>query len=599
MNMFNYTPSSESPLKRRITATRLKALSAEQEPRVEQTAWHIESGAPQGPRAERPTQHVQAMGLPGFPTEEQESLARWTTQPIQATAWQNTLMTGLRELEPPKEWPTQPIPTVTRQESPTGPLIQPTATKKRGHWLLYGLSLLLVGLIISGVVLAPTLYHQVSPSRRAASSPDLRHALHPKTSVVHSTKVDNTVHQFMQSMLQKNWVGMWTMLAPEAQRLWQGETDFTRFEQAKFGPLTLQGYTPGQTMTSNPWLNPDTTLMHGSAVTLSIAFQASAPSGLLTTPSNNALNQGLFKNTLFSLAQNAQGTWQVLVAGPADLEAPVLVPAKLPVANPNHFDIPVFGSLNAPLSHVILPIFMYHHVSSQPTHNLLDFNLTVTPTEFNKQLNWLQQQGYQSITMNELFSAFYYGKVLPPKPVILSFDDGYVDVYTYALPALLAHHYRGVFYIITGLIGDRYMSWEQIRTLARSGMQIASHTVHHIDLAQYPYTSAKTTPQQELVDSKATLEGELGTPIQFFCYPTGEPFHHGSPAARQRILQELFEDGYLGATLDPSAFSSALQVATTPYQLPRIRVSGGENLANFIGILKATLQADAVRARTL
>ncbi len=477
--------------------------------------------------------------------------------------------------------------------------LTPTLAKKRGRWLLYGLSLLLVMLIISGVMLGPTLYHQVTSAKRAASRPDLQHVLHPKTAVVHSTEVDDTVHQFMQEMLQKNWSGMWSLLAPEAQGLWQNEADFTHFEQAKFGPLTLQSYKPGQTVTNSPWLNPDTTLVHNNAVTLSVAFQASAPAGLLTDPSNNALNQGLFKSTLFALTQNSHGSWQVLVAGPADLEAPVLVPAKLPTSNPNHLNMPASPSAHTSLMRVIVPIFMYHHVSSQPTHNLFDFSLTVTTSEFNKQLDWLQKQGYQSITMNELFSAFYYGKALPPKPVILTFDDGYADVYTYALPALLAHHDRGVFYIITGLIGGRYMTWDQIKTMAHSGMEIADHTIHHVSLDEYPYTTAKTTPQQELVDSKATLESELGAPIQFFCYPSGEPFHHGSPAARQRILQDLFEDGYLGATLDPVGSSSALQIAAIPYQMPRIRVSGGESLTNFSGILKFTLQADVARERNL
>ncbi len=299
---------------------------------------------------------------------------------------------------------------------------------------------------------------------------------------------------------------------------------------------------------------------------------------MLTAPSNLALQQGLFQQTLFALTQTGQRTWKVLVAGPADLDAPVLVPAKPPV------------------SHLIIPIFMYHHVSSLPTTNLFDFNLTVTTADFNAQLNWLQRAGYHTITMTELFDTFYYGKALPAKPMILTFDDGYADVYTYALPVLLAHHYRGVFYIITGLIGKRYVTWSEVQTLTRSGMQIASHTVHHVNIGQPP---AGTTTQAELLDSKKTLEAELHEPIQFFCYPTGEPFHHDSLAERRLVLTDLFNDGYLGATLDPTEFNSALQNSQTPYQLPRIRVSGGESLDAFIGILSTTLRLDRVRLQQL
>jgi peptidoglycan/xylan/chitin deacetylase (PgdA/CDA1 family) len=325
-------------------------------------------------------------------------------------------------------------------------------------------------------------------------------------------------------------------------------------------------------------LDPDTTQVYPVATTLFIALQASAPTGLLTAPSQQALAQGLFQRTAFAAIQNSQGVWQVMLAGPADLDAPVLVPAK------------------APVSHLIIPIYMYHHVSSLPTHDVLDYSLTVTTTDFAAQLNWMQAQGYHTITMTELFDTFYYGKALPPKPMILSFDDGYADIYTYALPLLLAHHYRGVFYIITGMIGGNYVTWNEVRALQQSGMQIASHTVHHVNIGQPP---AWTTTQKELQVSQATLEAELQEPIQFFCYPTGEPFHHDSLAEQRTVLQDLYMDGYLGATLDPSTFDSALQNDQLPYELPRIRVSGGETLSEFIGILAATLAADRLRLQRL
>ena len=110
---------------------------------------------------------------------------------------------------------------------------------------------------------------------------------------------------------------------------------------------------------------------------------------------------------------------------------------------------------------------------------------------------------------------------------------------------------------------------------------------------------AGTTTQNELVKSKARLEAELKKPIQFFCYPTGEPFHHDTLYEQKVVLQDLFNDGYLGATLDPAEFDSALQNSQLPYELPRIRVSGGENLSEFEGILFATLQADAIRLKAL
>jgi peptidoglycan/xylan/chitin deacetylase (PgdA/CDA1 family) len=192
--------------------------------------------------------------------------------------------------------------------------------------------------------------------------------------------------------------------------------------------------------------------------------------------------------------------------------------------------------------------------------------------------------------MTELFDALYYGKALPAHPMILTFDDGYGDVYSNALPALLAHHDRGVFYIITGMIGGSYMTWNQVRVLRENGMQIASHTVHHVNVGEPP---SFTTTQIELTQSKATLQRLLGEPIQFFCYPSGEPFGHDTVYEQQLVLKDLFDDGYIGATLDPLSFDSTIQDAQAPYQLPRIRVSGGEPLSAFTGILESVLTYDA------
>jgi peptidoglycan/xylan/chitin deacetylase (PgdA/CDA1 family) len=477
-----------------------------------------------------------------------------------------------------EEIPTVVTQTIRRrqalEEQPTLPLPR-RARRRRMLCGLVGGSLVLLILVPSGIRWGPA-----AIERWFAPAPDatqvLQHVLHPETHVITSPGATHTAHLFMAAMLRKDWPAMWSMLAPDAQRLWRNEEDFTGFEQAKFGPLTLQSYRLGQTTLSHPWLDPDTTLSYNSAITLAVSLQAAAPPGLLTAPSAQALAQGLFHHTLLALNQNHHHAWQVLIAGPADPDAPVLVPA------------------HPPAMHLLVPIFMYHHVSSLPTHDPLDYSLTVTTADFNAQLDWLQRQGYHSITMPELFDTFYDGKALPSRPVMLTFDDGYADVYTNALPVLLAHHYRGVFYIITGMIGGEYLTWDKIRTLARSGMEIASHTVHHVNVGHPP---APLTIQEELVNSKEQLQAELDVPIQFFCYPSGEPFHHDTLAERQRVLADLFQDGYVGATLDPAALNSTLQDAQAPYAMPRVRVSGGETLEEFVGILAAALQRDQQRLR--
>lgn len=450
------------------------------------------------------------------------------------------------------------------QPAKNGMGLRPEVRRRRRHsklkWLLLLNALLLLALILGGLAI-----HLPTGSARqgrvlASNYPQMKPP----------SQVDSATSSFMGAMMHKQWGRMWFMLSLETQQLWHGEQDFLHFEQAKFGAIHFVRYKVSAARMFYNWLDPDTTYMYPLVASRTISLDANADPGVLTTPSNEALRQGIFHNSLFALVEE-HGQWRVLVAGPADLDAPILVPAK------------------APAMRLLLPIFMYHHVSNQTTNNALDYSLTVTTNDFNAQLDWLQKQGYTSINQTELFDALYYGKILPAHPMMLTFDDGYEDVYTDAFPALLAHHYRGVFYIITGMIGRRYMTWEQIRILAREGMQIASHTVHHINIGEPP---AYTSTQTELLQSKEVLEKQLGQPIQFFCYPSGEPFHHDTYAEQQTVLSDLLADGYVGATLDPSSFDGAIQDTQTPYQLQRIRVSGGEPLDAFVGILNVTLQND-------
>ncbi len=437
-------------------------------------------------------------------------------------------------------------------------------SKRIGRWFV---PILMCLVLLSGTVIGIAALHIHVPIFSTIHKlliPN-KHPRNPKTALTHANDLGE---QFMVAMTHKDWAAMWSMLHPDAQKSWQGETDFIHFEQAKFGSLKFMSYTLSTANIQPSWLDPDTTQVYPSAAIIHISLVASAPKGLLSAPSNLALDQGLFKNTLFAMAR-VNGVWKVLVAGPADLEAPILVPASPPPVK------------------VLVPIFMYHHISNKPTHNALDYSLTVTTTDFNQQLNWLQQHDFHSINQTELFDALYYGKVLPSHPMILTFDDGYEDAYTDALPSLQAHHYRGVFYIITGMIGGNYMTWGQVHNLFLDGMQISSHTVHHVNVGE---PSAPYTTQEELTASKQALETLLGQPVQFFCYPSGEPFHHDTVAEQQIVLKDLFDDGYVSATLDPFSIFSAIQDAQMPYQLNRLRVSGGEPLDSYIGILNFTLE---------
>ena len=259
---------------------------------------------------------------------------------------------------------------------------------------------------------------------------------------------------------------------------------------------------------------------------------------------------------------NGQKDWLVLDGGPADLEAPILPP------------------LQPMIKTVQVPILMYHHISDVVPPTALGESLTVTPTMFSKQLAYLKRQGYSSITFNQLFDALYYGGPLPRQPIILTFDDGYDDAYGFAFPILKAYGFSGTFYIITGKVGwAAYLNWKQIRSMFAEGMQFGSHTINHVDLGNLLLYS-QAIVQQELQKSQEALQQHLGVVMQQFCYPAGEPFQHGTLAARQQIVALLLADGYVGATTDPG-MTGTVQSSGAPFVLLRVRVDGRSSFQDF------------------
>jgi peptidoglycan/xylan/chitin deacetylase (PgdA/CDA1 family) len=235
---------------------------------------------------------------------------------------------------------------------------------------------------------------------------------------------------------------------------------------------------------------------------------------------------------------------------------------------------------------VRVPILMYHHISSLPPATALNYGLTVTDQNFTQQLAYLQAHGYHPILLRDLFAAMYQHKKLPSLPIVLSFDDGYNDNYTDALPILRRFHFHGEFNIISAYPGitlgvNSYMTWPQLHALIAAGMEIGSHTVDHQDLG----LMTEVQIRHELRDSRATLQAMLGINVQFLAYPSGEPFRSGTVAAQQLILSLMPQYGYVGALLD-GPVSTSLQNARTPFQLSRIRVSGGEGLSAFIASLQ-------------
>ncbi|MDB5195040.1 MAG: putative xylanase/chitin deacetylase [Parcubacteria group bacterium] len=203
-----------------------------------------------------------------------------------------------------------------------------------------------------------------------------------------------------------------------------------------------------------------------------------------------------------------------------------------------------------------IPIFIYHTIATgTPTETKSQEVFSTEPVLLDQQLTYLDTHGYTTITMKEAADMLRRGTTSPvTKPVVLTFDDGWVTQYKNALPLLEAHHAKAVFYIFPNPIGKdaRFMTWEQLATLRDSGMEIADHTLTH------PLLSKQTPPMlhHEMYDSKTMLESKLGISVTDFA----SPFGYTSDA----VVAELKADGYeTGRTTD----RGMVHAATSTYAL--------------------------------
>lgn len=204
---------------------------------------------------------------------------------------------------------------------------------------------------------------------------------------------------------------------------------------------------------------------------------------------------------------------------------------------------------------------MYHRIDVVDAETpAITRRLTVAPDDFAAQMHWLVQHGYHSITQRELFGALMCGSSLPAKPVMITFDDGYRDVFFQASSTLLRLGLHATAYVITGRISgpdSSFLTWPLLRALEARGIEIGSHTVSHVDLTAV----TDETALRELVESRRALERALGHAVPWLAYPSGRYDARVEALARRA--------GYLLATTTDVGTS---QSSARPLALERLRV---------------------------
>lgn len=201
-----------------------------------------------------------------------------------------------------------------------------------------------------------------------------------------------------------------------------------------------------------------------------------------------------------------------------------------------------------------VPILMYHYIRIAPPEDTLGLALSVTPINFTDQMNWLKENNYASIKVSDLADPDKkeISKIIAEnkKPIAITFDDGYDDAYTAAFPVLKQDGFTGTFYIIRNFVGrPNYMTQAQIDEMNNAGMEIGSHTLDHLDLAQ----------NSDIVQHKQIFDSKLFATT--FCYPSGK--------YNDSAVNFVKEAGYLTAVTTKPGVSNQ---DSNLFELPRVRI---------------------------
>jgi len=246
---------------------------------------------------------------------------------------------------------------------------------------------------------------------------------------------------------------------------------------------------------------------------------------------------------------------------PTSTLTPTLVP---PTSTPTTTPTPTW--ILQPAGQVTCPILLYHHV--------LDINpptlYYISPAEFKTELNLLNDWGYATIPISLLVQAITRGAALPPRPVVITFDDGNEDIYTNAYPIMESFGFTGVVYIVSERLGSKnYLNETEILQMVAAGWEVGNHSMSHPDLVKNPDLLWK-----EAVQSRLDLQAELGLPIDTFAYPFG--------AADEGMMSKISKYGYKAAV---GLGTSSIQGPFNLFYLNRIVLDSSIDMKRFAAFL--------------
>lgn len=215
-----------------------------------------------------------------------------------------------------------------------------------------------------------------------------------------------------------------------------------------------------------------------------------------------------------------------------------------------------------------VPILMYHNINDQ--YDPANASVEMSEEDFREQMETLKEAGYTTITFEEYLDYENGLAELPDKPIMINFDDGYLNNYTRAYPILKELGMKATIFVITGRMGMSggvtypHFTWEQAKIMEDSGViDIESHTNFHNNLKDVSLETAI----QELRKSKYLIQKNLGKDATVLAYPYGD--------FTEEVKQAAKDAGYLAAVKVKLGNPGVNRKGQDVYELKRLTVYGG------------------------
>ncbi len=213
-----------------------------------------------------------------------------------------------------------------------------------------------------------------------------------------------------------------------------------------------------------------------------------------------------------------------------------------------------------------VPILEYHAIQP-PVPSSVYPQLFVPQADFEAQMHWLHDHGYEAVTLRTVEAAWDGRGKLPRRPVVITFDDGYRSQFVGGFPIMHRFGWPGVLNLIAS---GADLPDADARRMIDAGWELASHTIHHADVT----TLDQPRLREEIDSSRQELQRRFGVRVTDFCYPAG----HYDRAA----IAELRRAGYAGATTE----LPGLAERSDPYTLARLEIELSDGLPGFVAKLR-------------